>query len=143
MYWSQIFYCLWSMGKARYGIFHFYKKNFENKTINLFNNGEMYRDFTYIDDIVYGIKSALKNNYDYEIFNLGNNKAEKITQMVKIIENKLSIKAKVELKPIQLGDVEKTYADIRKAKLMLDYSPETKFENGIEKFIDWFCSYYK
>ena len=70
-------------------------------------------------------------------------KLKKITQMVKIIENKLSIKAKVELKPIQLGDVEKTYADIRKAKLMLDYSPETKFENGIEKFIDWFCSYYK
>ena len=130
-------------GRPDMAYFIFTKRIFENKTINLFNNGEMYRDFTYIDDIVYGIKSALKNNYDYEIFNLGNNKAEKITQMVKIIENKLSIKAKVELKPIQLGDIEKTYADIRKAKLMLDYSPKTKFENGIEKFIDWFCSYYK
>ena len=130
-------------GRPDMAYFIFTKRIFENKTIKLFNNGEMYRDFTYIDDIVYGIKSALKNNYDYEIFNLGNNKTEKITQMVKIIENKLSMKAKVELKPIQLGDIEKTYADIRKAKLMLDYSPKTKFENGLEKFIDWFCSYYK
>ena len=103
----------------------------------------MMRDFTYIDDVIYGIKSAIfKKNYDFEIFNLGNNKTEKITKMVQIIENKLNKKADIELKPLQLGDIEKTYADIKKAQSMLDYNPKTKFENGLEKFLDWFCKYH-
>jgi UDP-glucuronate 4-epimerase len=130
-------------GRPDMAYFIFTKNISKNKPIEVFNSGDMIRDFTYVDDIIAGIKSAIINNYNSEIFNLGNNKTEKITQMIKIIENKLNIKAKVELKPMQLGDIKKTYADVNKAKLMLNYKPSTKFKNGMEIFIDWFCDYYK
>ena len=113
-------------GRPDMAYYIFTKRISENKTINVFNNGDMLRDFTYIDDIVFGIKSAIKNNYDFEIFNLGNNRAEKITEMIKIIEDKLNMEARVKLKPMQLGDIKKTYADINKAQLMLNYYPSKK-----------------
>ena len=119
----------------------FTKKIFENKKIEIFNFGNNSRDFTYIDDIVQGIISAIKNNYDCEVFNLGNNETINITKMIKIIEDNLNLKAKVKLKPMQLGDVKKTYADITKAKRMLDYKPNTKLKIGMEEFINWFFNY--
>ena len=119
----------------------FTKKIFENKKIKVFNFGNNSRDFTYIDDIVPGITSAIKNNYNCEVFNLGNNDTIKVTKMIKIIEEKLNLKAKVKLKPMQMGDIKKTYADITKAKRMLDYNPITKLKSGMEEFINWFCSY--
>ena len=73
---------------------------------------------------------------------LGNNGVEKLSSMIKIIENKLCIKAIVNFKPMQLGDIKKTYADINKAEKMLNYKPKTKFENGMEEFINWFYQYY-
>ena len=132
-----------SWGRPDMAYYIFTQRILKDEKIEIFNFGKMERDFTYIDDIIAGIKSAIINNYNSEIFNLGNNKTEKITQMIKIIEKKLIIKVKVELKPMQLGDIKKTYADVNKAKLMLNYKPYTKFKNGMEIFIDWFCDYYK
>ncbi len=129
-------------GRPDMAYYIFTKRISENKNINLFNHGDMFRDFTFIDDIVFGIKCAIKNNYDFEIFNLGNNKPEKITKMIKIIENKLNIKAIVKLKPMQLGDVKKTYADIKKAQVMLGYHPSKNLKSGLGDFIDWYSSYY-
>ncbi len=129
-------------GRPDMAYYIFTKKIFENKKIELFNFGNNSRDFTYINDIVQGIISAIKNNYDCEVFNLGNNETVNVTEMIKIIEDKLNLKAKVKLKPMQLGDVKKTYADITKSKRMLDYKPNTKLKSGMEEFINWFCKYY-
>ena len=129
-------------GRPDMAYYLFTKKIFENEVIDVYNFGDMSRDFTYIDDIVRGIKSAVKNNYDYEVFNLGNNRAERLTSMIKIIENNLCIKAKVNLKPMQLGDIKKTYANLDKAENMLNYKPTTKFEFGMKEFINWFYQYY-
>jgi UDP-glucuronate 4-epimerase len=129
-------------GRPDMAYYIFTKRISENKNINVFNNGDMYRDFTFIDDIVFGIKSAIKHNYDFEIFNLGNNKPEKITKMIKIIENKLNMKAIVKLKPMQLGDVKKTYADIKKAQVMLGYHPSKNLKSGLKDFVKWYFSYH-
>ena len=129
-------------GRPDMAYYIFTKKIFENKKIELFNFGNNSRDFTYIDDIVQGIISAMKNNYDCEVFNLGNNETVNVTEMIKIIEDKLDLKAKVKLKPMQKGDVIKTYADITKSKRMLNYKPNTKLKSGMEEFINWFCNYH-
>ena len=128
-------------GRPDMAYYIFTKKIFENKKIKVFNFGNNSRDFTYIDDIVQGITSAIKNNYNCEVFNLGNNDTIKVTKMIKIIEEKLNLRAKIKLKPMQMGDIKKTYADITKAKRMLDYKPITKLKSGMEEFINWFCSY--
>ena len=130
-------------GRPDMAYYIFTKRISENKNINLFNYGDMFRDFTFIDDIVFGIKSAIKNNYNYEIFNLGNNRPEKITKMIKIIQDELDMKAIVKLKPMQLGDVKKTYADIKKAQSMLGYNPSKDLKSGLGEFIDWYSSYHR
>ena len=130
-------------GRPDMAYYIFTKRISENKNINLFNHGDMFRDFTFIDDIVFGIKSAIKNNYNYEIFNLGNNRPEKITKMIKIIQDELDKKAIVKLKPMQLGDVKKTYADIKKAQAMLGYNPSKDLKSGLREFIDWYSSYHR
>lgn len=102
----------------------------------------MERDFTYIKDISSGIFSALKKNYGYEIFNLGNNKIERLENIVSIIENKLEKKAIIELSPIQPGDVVKTCADISRAQNKLNFKPSVSVNEGICEFIDWYIDYH-
>ena len=96
------------------------------------------RDYTYIDDIVNGIMSAI--NYDktpYEIINLGGGSPVTLNEMIATIEKVLGKKAKIERLPMQPGDVDRTVADITKAKRLLNYNPQTTFEEGIRKFIEW------
>ena len=88
-----------------------------NEPIEVYNNGNMKRDFTYIDDIVQGTVSAIEKNYPCEIFNLGNNKSEKILDVVTYIENGFGKKAKILFSPIQPGDVEETFANIDYSKV--------------------------
>ena len=91
---------------------------------SVFNHGKMERDFTYIDDIISGIRSSLEKNYKCEIFNLGNNKSEKnLMKMIKIVERNLEVDAKVKYMDIQPGDVKKTFADIDHSINRLDNSP--------------------
>ena len=108
-------------GRPDMAMYIFAKKINNGEPIPVFNNGNMKRDFTYIDDIINGIVSSIQKNYNYEIFNLGNNSSESIMDVVRIIESKIGKSAKVNFEPIQLGDVKETYADIEKSKKKLGY----------------------
>ena len=129
-------------GRPDMAMFIFTKNILEGKPIEVYNNGKMERDFTYIDDIVYGIKSAIKNNYKYEIFNLGNGKCEKLMDMIKVIEKELGIKAIIEFMPLQPGDVIHTLSDIKHSIEKLNYNPITPISKGIPNFIEWYKNYY-
>jgi UDP-glucuronate 4-epimerase len=123
-------------------MFIFIKKIINNEIISVYNNGNMYRDFTFIDDIVNGTKSAINKNYKHEIFNLGNNKSIKLLDMIKIIEINLNKKAKISFEPIKDGDPLKTHANINKSKRLLDYNPKISIEEGLPKLIKWYEKYY-
>ena len=132
-------------GRPDMATFIFTKKILENKKINIFNYGNMKRDFTYIDDIVKGIKGAvnLKGDYKHKIYNLGNNKPEDLKRFISIIEKNLKVKAKRNLLPIQPGDVAKTSANIDESRRELNFNPKTSLDEGIPKFIEWYKQYYK
>lgn len=116
------------------------------KPLLLNNNGEMWRDFTYIDDIVAGVLKALDRppaaTPPHAIYNLGNHKSEKLTDFVAAIETALQKKARIEARPIPAGDVLKTYADIEASRRALDFEPSTPISVGIPRFIDWYKDYY-
>ncbi len=132
-------------GRPDMATFIFTKKIIEKKKIDIFNYGNMQRDFTYIDDIVEGIKGAinLKDKYRHKIYNLGNNKPENLKRFVSIIEKELKIKAKKNLLQMQPGDVAKTSANINESKKELKFNPKTSIDEGIPKFIEWYKNYYK
>ena len=123
-------------------IHKFTKMILEDKPIPFYGDGTTKRDYTYIDDIVDGIlksMSYLFNNENvYEIFNLGESHVVSLKEMVETIENALGKKATLDIQPMQPGDVDKTYADISKAKAMIGYDPQTNFAEGIKKFIEWY-----
>ena len=114
----------------------------DGKKIPMFGDGTTSRDYTYIDDIVDGIiKSCnyvLENKNVYEILNLGNSSPVSLKEMIETIGHALEIKPDIEQLPMQPGDVERTYADISKAKKLIGYEPKTTFEDGIKKFTDWY-----
>ena len=130
-------------GRPDMAMYIFAKKINNGEPIPVFNNGNMKRDFTYIDDIVNGIVSSIQKNYNYEIFNLGNNSSEPIMDVVRIIESKIGKSAKLNYQPMQLGDVKETYADIEKSKIKLGYLPKTDIKKGIIYFLDWYLEYVK
>jgi UDP-glucuronate 4-epimerase len=110
----------------------------ENKEIPVFNNGNCLRDFTYIDDIIQGITNILKSDFTFDIVNLGESATTKTIDLIKLIENALGKKAKLKMLPAQPGDVEKTFADITRAKEKYGYNPEFPIDKGIDRFIKWF-----
>lgn len=130
-------------GRPDMAIFSFTKAIIEGESIQIFNNGEMFRDFTFIDDIVSGIISACEKCYPFEIFNLGNHEPVKLSYMVEVLEKELGKNAKKEFLPIQPGDVLKTYADIKEAKEKLNWEPAVDIETGIKEFVSWYKNYYK
>ena len=109
----------------------------KGKTIRLCNEGNMQRDFTYIDDIIEGCIAAIDKESDFELFNLGNNKPEELKKLINIIEDSLGKKAILELIPMQPGEIQTTYADIEKAKTILGFSPKNSLEAGMKKFLSW------
>ena len=122
---------------------HKFTKMISNgESIPFYGDGSTERDYTYIDDIIDGIIKSIKyleeNSGVYEIFNLGESQTISLNTMVKTIEDELGIKAKLNKQPMQPGDVQRTNADISKAKRMLGYSPSTDFKDGIRKFIEWY-----
>ena len=125
-------------GRPDMAMFIFTKKIMAGESISVFNNGNMKRDFTYIDDIISGTRSALDKNYKCEIFNLGNNKSEQLMHMISLIEKELDKKAKINFQPMQPGDVKESYADIKHSMEKLNFFPKTSIEDGIPNFIDWF-----
>jgi len=115
----------------------------KNKPIEIYNHGKMRRDFTYVDDIVAGVMSALKRNFTYEIINLGNDRPEELPRLIELLEDNLGVKAKKKYLPMQPGDVVNTWADIGKARKLLNYQPKTSLEQGIAAFAKWYKNYYK
>ena len=102
----------------------------------------MKRDFTFIDDIVSGTRSAIEKNFKCENFNLGNNKSEELMDMVKLIEKKLNKKAIIDFQPMQPGDVKESYANIDYSIEKLNYKPQISINEGIPSFISWYNNYY-
>ena len=121
-------------------LYIFTKNIFSGVPIKVFNNGKMKRDFTFINDIVYGIRSSIDKNYKYEVFNLGNSKSENLLDMISYLEDAIGKKAIMDFLPIQPGDVKETFADIEKSKKMLDFSPRTDLRDGINEFVNWYIS---
>lgn len=119
----------------------------EGKPINVFNNGDMRRDFTYIDDIVSGTIAALdrpaSGELPYKVYNLGNHNSEELMHFIKIMEEAIGKKAEINFKPMQAGDVKETYADIAATQKELGFAPTTPIEVGVPKFVEWFKGYYK
>lgn len=108
------------------------------KPIEMYGDGSTRRDYTFIDDIVEGIMACVRGRFGYEIFNLGNSNTVELRYLVEVIERALGKKAIIERRPEQPGDVPVTFADVSKARRMLDYEPKTKIEQGIGKFVEWF-----
>lgn len=114
----------------------------EGKEIPMFGDGSTSRDYTFVEDIVDGIIKSMKyeeNNSDvYEILNLGNSSPISLIDMINTIGEVLNVKPNIKQMPMQPGDVERTYADISKAKELIGYEPKTSFEDGIRIFVEWY-----
>jgi len=131
-------------GRPDMSAFLFTKAILEGKPIQVFNNGDMRRDFTYIDDIVQGVIAALDRPVRaHRIYNLGNNRAEPLLRFIETIEKATGKKAIVELKPMQQGDVKETFADILASTRDLGFKPTTPIDVGIPRFVDWYRGFYK
>lgn len=129
-------------GRPDMALFKFTKNILEDEPIEVYNHGNMERDFTYVDDIVKGTVAAIDRPFRYEVFNLGNNRPVKLTYFIELIEGELGKKAKRLLLPMQDGDVPRTCADIEHAKEMLGYDPAVTIEEGVKRFLDWYLEHY-
>ena len=130
-------------GRPDMGVFKFLDNIYQEKTIDVYNNGEMARDFSYIDDIVAGVVAVIDKSYSYEIFNLARGESLKLIDYISAIEKSLNKKAKINMMPMQPGDVKETWADITKARKMLDYDPKVSVEEGVNNFVNWYKEYYE
>ena len=145
-------------GRPDMALFLFTKSILNNKKIDVYNNGQMKRDFTYIDDIINGIIAILTSDFKfntpskidsstslapYRIFNIGNNAPVNLMDFITEIENQLGLKAKINFMPLQPGDVLESHADVDNLIKNFNYRPSTSIGTGIEKFINWYKEYYK
>lgn len=136
-------------GRPDMAYFKFTQKILAGEPIQLYNRGDMYRDFTYIDDIVRGVENILCNPPEenakgafYKLYNIGNNKPVKLMDYVAALEKCLGREAKKEYLPMQPGDVYQTYADVTDLMRDYDFKPETSIEEGLGKFVEWYKNYY-
>ena len=148
-------------GRPDMALFMFTKSILDGDAIEVFNNGEMIRDFTYIDDIVSGIKQSIytpasssenlnkeeikpsNSTAPFKVFNLGNNKPVSLEDFINAIEIATNKKANKKYLPMQPGDVKKTYANINKAKNSLNFNPKTSINDGVKSFVEWYMQYYE
>ena len=114
----------------------------EGKPIQVFNQGDMQRDFTYVDDIVEGTLRVLDRPARYEVYNIGNHQPVQLLDYVALLERTLGKKAQIELRAMQPGDVKATYADTRKLHAAVGFAPSTPLATGLERFAAWFRQYY-
>ena len=133
-------------GRPDMALFLFTKAALEGNTIDVFNNGDMLRDFTYIDDIVEGVIRVIDNprttTPPYKVYNIGNNNPVKLMDFIEAIENKLGKKIDKNFMPIQPGDVPATYADVTDLVNDLGYKPSTPVQEGIDNFVDWYLEFF-
>ncbi len=148
-------------GRPDMALFLFTKAILDGEPINVFNNGNMERDFTYIDDIVEGVVRVIEKVPDgdynwqgdnpdpassycpYRVYNIGNNNKERLLRYIQVLEDCLGKKADKNFLPMQPGDVPATYANVDELVKNFDYKPDTSIEEGIEKFVKWYKQYHK
>jgi len=148
-------------GRPDMALFLFTKAIVNDEPIDVFNHGDMMRDFTYVDDIVESISRLTKRpaqsnpewsgaNPDpgssyapYKVYNIGNNSPVRLMDFIEAIENKLGKTAKKNFLPLQAGDVPETYANVEDLFRDIDFKPETTIQEGVNKFIDWYLDYYE
>jgi UDP-glucuronate 4-epimerase len=148
-------------GRPDMALFLFVKAALEGKSIDVFNNGEMLRDFTYIDDIVEGVIRVIDNpaqsdkewngkdgkpsssSAPYKVYNIGNQNPVKLMDFIKAIEKKLGKTIEKNMLPIQPGDVPATFANVDHLVADLGYKPSTPIQEGVDKFIDWYIEFFK
>lgn len=149
-------------GRPDMALFMFTRDILAGKPINVFNNGNMQRDFTYVKDIVQGISRlaeappSIDPNWDsnnpnpstsgiapYRVVNIGNTRCEKLMRYIEVLEEKLGVKAEYNMLPMQDGDVPATWADVSELTAITGYKPTTTIEEGIGHFVDWYKSYYR
>jgi UDP-glucuronate 4-epimerase len=128
-------------GRPDMALFKFAALMEQNEPIDIYNNGDMRRDFTYIDDIVDGFVRALEKPQGYMILNLGNGTPVPLMTYVDLLEKELGVAAQKNMLPMQQGDVHETFADISQAKEKLGYEPKTSVEDGVKKFVEWYRQY--
>jgi UDP-glucuronate 4-epimerase len=142
-------------------VFSFTKSIFAGEPIDVFNNGEMQRDFTYIDDIVEAVvrvgdrpaapdaawtgadPDPATSSAPYRIFNIGNHSPVKLMRLIEVLEEKIGKKAIKRMAPMQPGDVLATYADVDELARAVDFAPRTPIETGIERFVVWYRDFYR
>ncbi len=146
-------------GRPDMALFIFTERLMGGKTIDVNNNGEMSRDFTYVDDIIEGvirikdrIPTSIKNSISnleadsssapYSVYNIGAGNPVKLTRFIEVLEESLDIKADLNFRKMQLGDVKSTHADITELFEAVNYKPEVSIEIGIKKFVEWYKNYY-
>jgi UDP-glucuronate 4-epimerase len=130
-------------GRPDMAYFSFTKAILENRPIEIFNQGKMRRDFTYIDDIVRGVTAALDLAHPQAVFNLGNHQPAELLYFVTLLEKALGRSAQKKLLPMQPGDVISTYADIQESQQQLGFKPQISLEEGIPRFVTWYQNYFK
>src|SRR5699024_7273465 len=148
-------------GRPDMALFKFTKSIIEGKEIDVYNHGNMMRDFTYVDDIVEAISRLVErparpnNEWDgndpdpgssyapYKVYNIGNNSPVRLMEFIEAIENKLDIEAKKNYMDLQPGDVPETYANVEDLFRDIDFKPETNIQDGVNNFVDWYVDYYK
>ena len=148
-------------GRPDMALFLFTKAALEGRFIDVFNYGEMLRDFTYVDDIVEGVTRIIDNpaqpnpewsgkqpdpstsSSPYKIYNIGNNDPVKLTDFIEAIENALGKKIQKNMMPLQAGDVPATYANVDDLVRDLDYKPSTSVQKGIDNFVAWYREFFK
>ena len=132
-------------GRPDMAMWMFTEAMLKGKSIPVFNHGKMRRDFTYVDDIIQGVVGSLFSDQlgPYEVFNIGNHCSENLLDMIDILGKALGVTPKMELLPLQPGDVPATYADITRIQSKCGYQPTTPISVGIPKFVQWFRSYNK
>ena len=147
-------------GRPDMALFKFTRAALEGKEIEVFNNGEMERDFTYIDDIVAGVVEVIKNpaktdnsweannpnpetsSAPYRVYNIGNNNPVQLMEFISTLEDELKLTIKKKFLPIQQGDVKKTYANIDSLEEEFGYRPQTSIREGVSQFVSWYRSFY-
>ena len=111
----------------------------EGKSIPVFGDGSTRRDYTYIEDILAGVRAAIDYTAsEYEVINLGESRTVELRELISLLEKELGVEARIDRQPLQPGDVPQTYADISKARNLLGYNPKTQIEDGIQRFVEWF-----
>ena len=148
-------------GRPDMALFKFTRGILAGEAIQVFNRGEMVRDFTYVDDIVEGVIRVIdqpaqadpawtaaaptpsSSNAPYRIYNIGNNRPVKLMRYIEVLEQCLGQKAKLELLPLQAGDVPETLADVSRLAAAVGFKPATPIETGIARFVEWYRGYYK